>query len=89
MVTNSTEGLAGNRLGRIEQRGIEPVPRSERNGNPIQLFWAWFAANISILGLPLGISLIQDGLNLWQAIIAAAIGSVVSFILVGFIGSSQ
>ena len=38
MVTNSTEGLAGNRLGRIEQRGIEPVPRSERNGNPIQ--WA-------------------------------------------------
>lgn len=44
-------------LTRIEQRGIEPVPDAERNGNPLQLFWVWFAANISILGLPLGASL--------------------------------
>ncbi|MER6926384.1 cytosine permease, partial [Streptomyces spiralis] len=69
----------------MEQRGIEPVPPAERNGRPLQLFWAWFAANISILGLPLGIALIQSGLNLWQAIVAATIGSFASFALVGVI----
>ena len=40
------------RVGHIEQRGIEPVPPDERNGRPLQLFWAWFAANISVLGAP-------------------------------------
>ncbi len=73
------------RLGHVEQRGIEPVPPAERNGRPLQLFWAWFAANISILGLPLGIALIQSGLNLWQAAVAATIGSFGSFALVGVI----
>ncbi|WIB36019.1 hypothetical protein [Curtobacterium sp. MCJR17_043] len=36
----------------VEQRGIEPVPAAERTGTPGALFWVWFAANISILGLP-------------------------------------
>ncbi|RGE17616.1 cytosine permease [Leucobacter sp. wl10] len=73
------------RLGSVEQRGIEPVPPAERTGRPMQLFWAWFAANISILGLPLGISLINGGLNLWQALIAAAVGAFGSFAIVGVI----
>lgn len=82
---STTSNSAEPRLGALEQRGIEPVPPGERNGRPMQLFWAWFAANISILGLPLGISLIQGGLNFWQAIAAAAIGAVGSFALVGVI----
>lgn len=73
------------RLGKIEQRGIEPVPVAERTGNPLQLFWVWFAANISVLGLPLGVSLIAGALSIWQAIIVAAIGSFGSFALVGVI----
>lgn len=52
-------------LSRVEQRGIEPVPENERNGSPGQLFWVWFAANISIMGIPLGATLIAQGLNLW------------------------
>ncbi|KAA9394850.1 cytosine permease [Kocuria coralli] len=80
-----TPPIAPARLGAVEQRGIEPVPPAERSGRPMQLFWAWFAANISILGLPLGISLIQGGLNLWQAVIAAAAGGFGSFALVGVI----
>lgn len=85
MSTTTADTTTSNRLGVVEQRGIEPVPVGERNGNPLQLFWAWFAANISILGLPLGISLIQGGLNLWQAILVATIGSFGSFALVGII----
>jgi purine-cytosine permease-like protein len=72
-------------LGAVEQRGIEPVAPEERNGNPMQLFWVWFAANISVLGLPLGVSLAVGGLSIWQAVIVAIVGSVGSFALVGVI----
>ncbi|XBH20986.1 cytosine permease [Jonesiaceae bacterium BS-20] len=73
-------------LTQIEQRGIEPVPDSERNGNPLQLFWVWFAANISILGLPLGASLVAfQMLNIWQSLLVAAIGAGGSFALVGVV----
>ncbi|WP_431219914.1 cytosine permease [Leifsonia xyli] len=70
----------------VEQRGIEPVPATERTGNPLQLFWVWFAANISILGLPLGATLVAvQALNIWQALIVAAIGTAGSFALVGVV----
>ncbi|MFT8592009.1 MAG: cytosine permease [Bifidobacterium sp.] len=72
-------------LSRVEQRGIEPVPSNERNGSPGQLFWVWFAANISILGIPLGATLVALGLNVWQAVLATAIGAFGSFALVGVI----
>lgn len=75
-----------NRIGAIETRGIEPVPPDERTGGPRQLFWVWFAANISILGLPLGATLVAlRGMNIWQALLVAAIGSFGSFALVGLI----
>ncbi len=45
----------------------------------------WFAANISILGLPLGATLVALGLTVWQAVIAAAVGAVGSFAIVGAI----
>lgn len=72
-------------LSKIEQRGLEPVPDDQRDGTPGQLFWVWFAANISILGIPLGATLMALGLNLFQAIIVALIGSFCSFAVVGLI----
>lgn len=70
--------------GALETRGIEPVPEGERRGHPMQLFWVWFAANISILGLPLGATLVAiQKLAFWQAAVVAAIGSVGSFAIVG------
>ncbi|MDN5688617.1 MAG: cytosine permease, partial [Brachybacterium sp.] len=70
-------------LNAVEQRGIEPVPRSEQHGYPLQLFWVWFAANISVIGLPLGISLIALDLSVWQAAIVAIVGAFGSFAVVG------
>jgi NCS1 family nucleobase:cation symporter-1 len=68
----------------LETRGIEPVPGSERTGHPMQLFWVWFAANISILALPLGATLVGiDKMAFWQAAVVAVIGSVGSFAIVG------
>lgn len=75
---------ANDRVGAIETRGIEPVPDNERHGQAGQMFWTWFAANISILGLPLGATLVAfRGLNVWQAILVAVVGSFGSFALVG------
>ncbi|MBB4683419.1 purine-cytosine permease family protein [Amycolatopsis jiangsuensis] len=70
--------------GALETRGIEPVPENERNGHPMQLFWVWFAANISILGLPLGATLVTvQKLAFWQAAIVAVVGAAGSFAIVG------
>ncbi|ROS58029.1 purine-cytosine permease-like protein [Frigoribacterium sp. PhB160] len=70
----------------IEQRGIEPVPDDERTGQAGALFWVWFAANISILGLPLGATLVAfQGLTIWQALVVAVVGAAGSFALVGVI----
>ncbi|GAB2812052.1 purine-cytosine permease family protein [Streptomyces daliensis] len=72
------------RVGAVETRGIEPVPDGERHGRASQMFWTWFAANISILGLPLGATLVAfRGLNIWQAALVAVIGAFGSFALVG------
>ena len=78
--------VSDQKVGAVETRGIEPVPGDERRGNPLQLFWVWFAANISILALPLGATLVAlRGLNIWQAVLVGAVGSVGSFALVGLI----
>src|SRR5215216_5586927 len=70
----------------IETNGINPIPESERHGTPRELFWIWCAANIGILGITYGAFLVSSyGLNLWQAVIAAVLGTIVSFTLVGFI----
>jgi NCS1 family nucleobase:cation symporter-1 len=83
-VGTSDQASANEQVGAIETRGIEPVPDQERHGHASQMFWTWFAANISILGLPLGATLVAfRGLNIWQAILVAAVGSVGSFALVG------
>ncbi|EKG40012.1 Permease [Pseudomonas syringae pv. avellanae str. ISPaVe013] len=82
MTTSSPSQSAG----QLETRGIEPVPENECNGHPLQLFWVWFAANISILGLPLGATLVAfQGLAIWQAIIVAILGAAGSFAVVGVI----
>jgi nucleobase:cation symporter-1, NCS1 family len=74
------------RVWKIETHGIDPIPESDRHGAPIELFWVWCAANISILGITYGAFLVVFyGLNLPQAVVAAIVGTVLSFFLVGFV----
>ena len=57
------------RVWSIERNGIEPIPESERHGKPLDLFWVWAAANISILGVSYGTYLVAFySLNLGQAL---------------------
>ncbi|MFY9262551.1 MAG: cytosine permease [Actinomycetaceae bacterium] len=85
MSTEQTGTSAWRELLQVEDRGIEPVPAAEQTSGPGELFWIWFAGNISILGLPLGIWVVAGELNLWQALLAGIIGSVGSFAIVGIV----
>ena len=85
-VDRQTAEPESDRVWSIETNGINPIPESERHGTPRELFWIWCAANIGILGVTYGAFLVTFyGLNLWQAVAAAVIGTVISFVLVGYV----
>ncbi|MCF2705716.1 cytosine permease [Arcanobacterium haemolyticum] len=69
----------------IEETGIEVVRDEERKGKPSDLFWPWFAANISVLAVPWGAWILGFGLSFVQAVIIGVIGTILSFLLVGVI----
>jgi NCS1 family nucleobase:cation symporter-1 len=90
-MTVETSGAAAvepesDRVWSIETHGIDPIPDSDRHGKPSELFWVWCAANISILGIAYGGYLVTFyGLSFPQGVAAAVIGTVASFVLVGFV----
>ena len=51
----------------VEMNGINVISESERKGHPRDLFWPWFAANISVLGLSYGAFVLGFGISFWQA----------------------
>jgi NCS1 family nucleobase:cation symporter-1 len=69
----------------VELNGINIISEDERKGRPRDLFWPWFASNISVLGISYGAFVLGFGVSFWQAAIAGVIGVVVSFLLCGFI----
>src|ERR1700694_1252396 len=69
----------------IEQNGINVISGAERKGKPRDLFWPWCAANIAVLGISYGSFLLRLGVWFWQATFAGIIGTVLSFLLVGFV----
>src|SRR5499427_8558095 len=69
----------------IEMNGINVISDSERKGHPHDLFWPWFAANVSVLGLSYGAFVLGFGISFWQAVVVSLVGIIVSFLLVGFI----
>jgi hypothetical protein len=58
---------------------------SERTARPRDLFWPWFAANVSVFGISYAAFVLGFGISFWQAIIVTIIGVVVSFALCGII----
>src|SRR3954465_8723647 len=69
----------------VETNGLNVIPDGARKGRPSQLFWPWFAANVSVLGLSYGAFALGFGISFWQAAIAGVIGVVFSFLLCGLI----
>jgi purine-cytosine permease-like protein len=69
----------------VELNALNPIPESERRGRPATLFWPWFGANVSVLGLSYGSWLLGFGVSFWQATIVGLLGIVISFLLCGFV----
>jgi purine-cytosine permease-like protein len=69
----------------IETNGINVITDSQRKGQPRDLFWPWFAANVSVLGLSYGAFLLAFGISFWQAIVVGVAGIIISFLLCGFV----
>src|SRR5262250_3272203 len=69
----------------IEMNGINVISDSERKGHPRDLFWPWFAANVSVLGLSYGAFVLGFGISVWQAVVVGVAGIIFSFLLCGFI----
>lgn len=77
--------MSDNRSALIERAGIEIIPESDRTAKPRDLFWPWFAANVSVFGMSYGSFILGFGVSLWQATLVSVIGIVVSFFLCGLI----
>ncbi|MEV0929722.1 cytosine permease [Streptomyces phaeochromogenes] len=69
----------------MEVHGLDVIGDAERKGTPRTLFWPWFGANVSILGLSYGSFALGFGISFWQALAAGVIGIVFSFLLCGFV----
>ena len=69
---------------KLELNGTNVISESERSGKAASLFWPWCGANVSLLALSYGSFFLGFGISFWQASAAAFIGTVLSFLLVGF-----
>ncbi len=77
--------MSGSRRLEVETNGLDVIDDAERRGRPRQLFWPWFGANVSVLGLSYGSFTLGFGISFWQALVAGVVGILFSFLLCGFI----
>src|SRR5207244_2510212 len=70
---------------KVETRGIEPIPSSERKGSPRDVAWLWVAAFANFVSLITGALLVTFGLGVFEAILAVAVGSVLAAALHGLL----
>ncbi|MFB9684001.1 purine-cytosine permease family protein [Amycolatopsis plumensis] len=77
--------MTGTRRLEVETNGLDVIDDAERRGRPRQLFWPWFGANVSVLGLSYGSFTLGFGISFGQALVAGVVGILFSFLLCGFI----
>ncbi|MER6418117.1 cytosine permease [Streptomyces sp. NPDC001137] len=82
---DTPDNRAAGRPLQVETHGLDVIADAERKGTPRTLFWPWFGANVSILGLSYGAFALGFRISFWQALNAGVIGIVFSFLLCGFI----
>ncbi|MGQ4538483.1 purine-cytosine permease family protein [Dermabacteraceae bacterium P7074] len=69
----------------IEKTGIEIIAEGERTAKPRDLFWPWFAANVSVFGMSYGAFVLSFGVSVTQGALVALVGVTLSFLLCGII----
>src|SRR5260370_29346640 len=74
------------RVWSIETNGINPIIDDDRHGQPLELFWVWFVAGLSIISVIFGGILSAVGLNFWQSVLVTLVALARSFRLVAVLG---
>lgn len=69
----------------VELNGVNTVSEAERHGRPRDLFWPWFAANVSVLAVSYGSFVLGFGISFWQATFVSVAGVVLSYVIVGLV----
>ncbi|GAB1333977.1 cytosine permease [Streptomyces sp. E-15] len=82
---DSLDGTSTGHPLRVETHGLDVIGDAERRGTPRTLFWPWFGANVSVLGLSYGAFALGFGISFRQALAAGVLGIVGSFLLCGLI----
>ncbi len=82
---SSQERSEPNGIWHVEQNGINPVGGSGRHGSPRDVFWVWFAGNLSFTYIVIGAVVWSYGLSLGQSLLAIAAG-LASFAVIGYLG---
>ncbi|MGG5260571.1 purine-cytosine permease family protein [Phycicoccus avicenniae] len=81
----STSTASGTRRLGVETTGIEIIDEAERTASPRDLFWPWFAANVSVFGISYAAFVLGFGISVGQGVLVAVLGIVVSFLLCGVV----
>ncbi|MEV5431645.1 cytosine permease [Streptomyces sp. NPDC052701] len=84
-MTDPLDGPPAARRLRVETHGLDVIGDAERKGTPRTLFWPWFGANVSVLGLSYGAFVLGFGISFPQALTAGVLGIVFSFLLCGLV----
>ena len=69
----------------IEMNGIEVISEAERTARPRDLFWPWFAANISVFGISYAAWILYNSVSFLQGLFVAVVGITISFLLCGLV----
>lgn len=81
----SSDTLEAVRRAGVETTGIEIIDEANRTARPADLFWPWFAANVSVFGISYGSFVLDFGISWWQALLVSVVGIVLSFLLCGLV----
>ena len=71
----------------IETNDIAPIPAGERHGKAWHLFTVWSSPNLEFATIFIGALAVFAGLNVWQAIIAVALGNALAAVTHGWFSS--
>jgi NCS1 family nucleobase:cation symporter-1 len=69
----------------IELNGVNQIAEHQRKGKPRDLFWPWFAGNLSVFSISYGSYILGFGISFWQATIVTILGLVISYLFCGVI----
>ena len=71
----------------IETNDVLPIPAAERHGKPWHLFTVWASPNLEFATIFIGALAVFAGLNVWQAILAVALGNALAAVTHGWFSS--